>query len=81
MKIVGIQRGVSFKIDGNTFSGINLFGAVERPGIDGVATEKIFVNSEKECFAAAASLSVGDDVDVYYNRFGKVDQLIPKQKK
>ena len=79
MQIVGIQRGVTFKIDGNTFSGINLYMALEKQGVEGHATEKIFINSSKECFKVASSLKVGDQVDCYYNRYGKVETLVPRK--
>ena len=77
MKIVGIQRNVVFRMDGKEFTGINLFGIVPRDNVDGHATEKIFVNSTKECYATACSLKVGDEINCYYNRFGKVDTIVP----
>lgn len=77
MKIVGIQKGVKFTIDKVEYRGMNLFGTIQRPNVDGVATEKIFVNETKECYATALSLKVGDDVECYYNRYGKIDNLVP----
>lgn len=75
MKIVGVQKGVSFKIDGKEFRGLNLFGLVERNGVDGSATEKVFVNETKECYPLALTLKVGDTVLCAYNRFGKIDSI------
>ena len=80
MQIVGIQRNVTFKFDGNVFTGINLYCALERDGVEGHVTEKHFVNSSKECFGLANSLKVGDQVNIYYNRYGKIDAIVPIKK-
>lgn len=77
MKIVGIQKGVTFKMDNVTFSGLNLFGVYQREGVEGVATDKIFVNVTKPFYGTAVALKVGDEVQLGYNRFGKVEAIVP----
>lgn len=76
MKVIGIQKDVRFKMDGNEFIGINIFGTVPRDGVEGFATEKLFINSTKQCYSTAIGLKVNDDINVYYNRYGKVDTII-----
>lgn len=77
MKVLGIQRGVSFKIDGREFSGLNLYCAIKRDHVEGHATEKIFINMSKDCYAVASGLKVGDEIETYYNRYGKVESIVP----
>ena len=77
MKVIGIQRNVTFDMNGNRFSGVNLFFTTPKNGVDGLATEKVFVNSTKECYAVACSLKLGDEVHLSYNRFGKIDDIQP----
>lgn len=80
MKVIGIQRNVTFKMENNTFSGINIFCAVERDGVEGFATEKIFVNTTKDCFKVAVNLNLHDEINCYYNRYGKIDAIVPVKK-
>ncbi|MBE5883383.1 MAG: hypothetical protein E7291_03005 [Lachnospiraceae bacterium] len=75
MKVIGIQKNVSFKIDGNDFNGVNLFVSQERPGVEGVATDKVYVDSRKDCYATATAVKLGDNVTFGYNRYGKVDMI------
>ena len=76
MKVIGIQRNVSFKMEGNQFNGINIYVSSPKDGVEGVATEKLFINSNKECYAAAIGLKINDNISVYYNKYGKVDTII-----
>lgn len=76
-KVIGIQKNVTFKIDGNDWCGISLFLSEERENVVGVATEKIFVGSTKPCFDIANKLNLGDMVQTYFNRFGKIADIVP----
>ena len=77
MKVLGVQRGVSFKVDGREFSGLNLYCGIKRENVDGLATEKIYVSLSKDCYSVAAGLKVGDEIEAYYNRYGKVESIVP----
>lgn len=77
MKVIGIQKGVKFQIDGNEFRGVNLWFSYSRDGVEGVATEKVFVNETKPYYPNVLSLKLGDEVNVTYNRFGKPDNIVP----
>lgn len=74
-KVVGVQRNVKFKVDGKDWSGCNLYFEEAKNGVDGVATEKVFINDTKDCYPTALGLKVGDSVTCTYNRYGKVDGI------
>lgn len=77
-KVLGIQKNVNFKSqDGNQITGMNLYFGTVNQYVDGYATEKAFISTSKACFAIGQSLKVGDDVECYYNRFGKIDDIVP----
>lgn len=74
-KVVGIQKNVKFKVDGKDWSGLNLYFEEEKNGVDGVATEKAFINDTKDCYSSALALKVGDEVKCSYNRYGKIEDI------
>lgn len=77
MKIVGI-RNVDFTAeDGNRISGVSLYCSYEiTKNGSGFAVDKIFV-SDGKLRDAMYTPDVGDDVQVHYNRFGKVEAVTP----
>lgn len=77
MKVVGIQRNMNFKAqDGNQVTGMNIYLTQEKHNVEGVATDKVFVSSTKECYASLANLKIGSEVQLLYNRWGKVESVI-----
>lgn len=73
MKIVGIKHStIKFK-DGNQVTGYNLFLSEPREGVQGVATESVFVSDQR---IAPYSPVLGDNVRIYYNRWGKVESVM-----
>lgn len=80
MKVIGIQRNVSYTMDGKLIEGLNLFVAEKRDNVEGLATEKIFISVNKDVFLVAHSLNVNDTFTPIYNRFGKVDGIVLDKK-
>ena len=76
MEIIG-KRPYNFTpADGNKVEGMNLFltEPMTTPGAEGMSAERIFVSKHK--LAALDFVpSVGQHVDVLYNRYGKVVTL------
>lgn len=81
MKVLGIQRSVVFDFKNQKneqvhLEGAKLFLGEERPGVEGISViEPVFVNNTKPCYPKVSELNVGDEVNIYYNRFGKVDSF------
>lgn len=74
-RVVGIED-VNYvsKKTGQPVSGVNLhvtFPLNEQKG-EGEAVEKIYC---KQSLEGIDSISVGDDVEIYYNRFGGVEEI------
>ncbi len=87
MKIVGYKR-VSFKAnDGNQINGYSLFVTepftVGTEDCGGIKTDKLFVRPEifenlcKE-YAKKNLTPVNQEIQVFYNRYGKSEQIIPR---
>ena len=71
--IIGI-RPVSFTAnDGKEINGTSLYVAYDANGVEGMATDRFFVTAEK---MPEKGFKVGGDVDLLFNRFGKVDRVI-----
>lgn len=75
MKIIGIQRNVSFKYGDDTFSGTNIYTGETRDNVEGTLSQKFFFNSAKECHKVVESLKVGDEIRIYFNQYGKPDGI------
>lgn len=73
MTLVGYRRR-SFKAPdtGDTVSGYYLFFTRPDPNVQGLAAECVFVSDRK---IGDYKPVVGDELQVFYNRFGKVDSL------
>lgn len=75
MKVIG-RRKVSFKAqDGSQIEGLSLFCAypITKDG-DGVGVEKIFLSANK-LSQLDFMPELDDEINVQYNRFGKVDTI------
>ena len=72
MKVIGYQKK-DFKFDdGTVCPGINLFLSEERKGVTGVACERVSCSLNR---LGSYNPSVGDIVQVLYNKFGKVESI------
>ena len=79
MTLVGYKKQ-SFKgKDGTQVSGTTLYLLEdERPDVEGNATDKVFVTDRK---LGDYTPSLGDDLLVVYNRYGKVASVVLNQPK
>lgn len=70
-------KNVDFKgSDGAQVSGVNLYFTYEDPGVEGVATERVFVHSNK--FMKLSFIpKVGGSCDLRYNKYGKISDILP----
>ncbi len=69
------KKAVSFTAaDGKVINGTTLYAYYydESANVDGAITDKIFVTAEK---MPKKEIVVGADIDVYFNRYGKVDAI------
>lgn len=68
------KKSVSFTTnDGKVINGTTLYVAFDADGVEGMAADKLFVTTEK---MPKKNIVVGSDIDVYFNRFGKVDSIV-----
>lgn len=68
------KKTVSFTAaDGKVIDGTTLYVAYDADGVDGMAADKIFVTAAK---MPKQNISVGADIDIFFNRFGKVDSIV-----
>lgn len=78
--IVGLQKkSLSFKDDpGRSVVGFQVFCTDDsREKVDGVATLDFFM-SDSVCKRSSYVPSLGDDLDyIAYNRYGRLDRVIP----
>ena len=75
MKVIGIQKNVSFNYDGTNFQGLNLYTSEEKNGVEGFVTNKFFINKDKPIYKDAIEVKLGDEISFNYNRFGKPETL------
>lgn len=74
MKIVGC-RSVHFTDDsGRPVDGVSFYYEQEADGVEGVMAGKLFV-SEKVLENLTFVPSPGEEVEVYYNKYGKVSDM------
>lgn len=72
-EVIGIQhRQYESKKTGQQVSGYNIFVTYTANGVDGVACDSLWV-TEQVFFEA--DISLGDKVNVMYNRYGRVVAL------
>lgn len=71
--IVGI-KAVDFDTkEGQHMKGVKLFVTGEDDKVEGLMTDSFFLSYEK--FSNLDQYHVGDEIVIYYNRYGKVDSL------
>jgi hypothetical protein len=71
MTVVGLKQ-TSFKPEDSDreIRGVNLWAAYDQNGVEGKACDRIFV---KESALPDDPISLGDDIEILYNKWGKVD--------
>lgn len=67
-------RSVNFTAsDGRAIAGTTMYVGYETAGVDGLATEKIFVSAEK---LPKKPITPGHDLELVFNMKGKVEAVI-----
>lgn len=56
-------------------SGFTIFYRYEDDKVSGVACDKVFL-SDTKCANSGYTPEVGDEIQILYNRYGKVDSVI-----
>lgn len=75
-KVVGIKRlNYVSKKTNRPVAGIQLFVLFEQEGVQGHQADTIFVSNTSPCYSKAELVVVGDQVNIYYNRWGSVEGL------
>lgn len=73
MKVLGV-RVLNFKDEkGKQIQGVNVYVAYPEDNVDGLMTDKLFLSIDK--FEAICDvIKPGDELEVVYNRFGKISK-------
>lgn len=71
MHVIGYQN-VSFtpKGESQAINGVTLYLTEEREKVEGLATDRVFVSERK---LGSYFPQLGDNIRLFYNRYGKVD--------
>lgn len=76
--VVGVRRDMSFSgNDGKNIAGAKIFCLSEDPRIEGHATDSFFIPSTSVAYASVAGICPDSDIEIYFNRYGKVDSIVP----
>lgn len=67
--IVGFQRVNGTNKQGQPYSGYRIFCTETRPNVSGLACDDVYVS---DSYMPEENLSVGDQIDFVYNKFGRV---------
>jgi len=78
MQVLGYEKASFYFNDGHSVSGSYLYLKVDEPNriknVVGMKTERIFL-SDTKLANSNYTPKVGDNINVYYNRYGKVDSV------
>ena len=67
------KKPVSFTAkDGKEITGTTYYLGYETDGVEGMATDKVFISAAK---MPKDDIAVGSEVDVLFNRYGKVEAI------
>ena len=75
VEILGIKRYVSFipKDSKDKIEGTNIYSRHLENGVEGYMCEKFFLNAKT---FDTSGLKVGDELDIQFNRYGKVANFV-----
>lgn len=80
MKIVGKQDvDYTSRKTNQQVTGVTLYVTCPDSKVDGVRAESIFISSRSLCYPEVMKLPVGAGIEVYYNRFGSVEDVRPNK--
>lgn len=80
-KVVGIQSVDYLSRKTNQpVQGVTLHLTYQDSRITGVGTETVFVSAKATCYGDVVKIPIGSDVDVFYNRYGSIEEVRPVRK-
>lgn len=71
----GIVDYISKKT-GQPVKGVTLHLGKSETGVDGIAVESVFISAKSDKFEQIAKIPLNSDIDVVYNRWGNVDNVV-----
>lgn len=71
-EVVGFQSVNYTNKNGVQIDGIKIFCCYEDSKIEGMGCIDFYISRDKLSF----NLALGDEIEVFYNRYGKVDRII-----
>ncbi len=74
--LVGMKDSDFKGSDGTQVSGVNLYFTYEDEKVKGVATERVFVHSDR-LLKLSFMPEIGGDCDLRYNKYGKISDIVP----
>lgn len=76
LKVVGKQIvDYMSKKTNQQVTGVTLHVIGQRTNVEGMAVDTIFVSGKSTIYNSVASIPVGAEIDVLYNRWGNVDTV------
>lgn len=79
MKAKLLGKGVVDYISKKTnqpVKGVTLHLGKSESGVEGIAVESVFISARSDVFEKVAKIPLNSDVDVLYNRWGNVDNVV-----
>lgn len=74
--LVGMKDSDFKGSDGKQVTGINLYFTYEDETVKGVATERVFVHSDR-VLKLSFMPEIGGSCDLRYNKYGKISDIVP----
>ena len=74
--LVGMKDSEFKGSDGIKVSGVNLYFTYADEKVEGVATERVFVHSDR-LLKLSFMPEIGGECDLRYNKYGKISDIVP----
>lgn len=74
--LVGMKDSDFMGSDGKQVNGVNLYFTYEDENVKGVATERVFVHSDRFLKLSFVP-ELGGACDLRYNKYGKIKDIVP----
>lgn len=79
LTIIGVKLTSFTSKDGTKVTGYNVYTTEERPDVDGLATDRLFM-SDRVCNRSNFTPHVGDIIEsLAYTKYGRLSMVIPYQ--
>lgn len=73
VSVIGKKHVDFVSKDGSEITGTTVYFAFDAEGVEGMETDKAFISTAK---MPAKGITVGKDIEIVYNRFGRVERII-----